>query len=741
MGSTTGYAPSSSGARDSVDYIDIHRVLRGLRRRIWLLIFVAIAAAGAFAGIASLQEPQYESSATLMLDPREQRALGNQTQVVQHLKLTSPIVDSEVAVLRGQSLQMRALELVLGDPELARRYYAIDPALQPPGLVDRLQSIASSALSQLFGSAATAGPEPIAEPRDESADLDGRKKRILGVLRKGLSVHRIGESYAINLRQETADPELSATFANALAAVYIQEQVENRRKTMEEVTGWLQVQVDASGRELERAEEAVRDFRVADSWNSKDVLRQQLDEMKVQIAETRADQVTKRAWLQTVASLADENEIMVIAQQQGSSLLQQLHNELEALLREDVRLSSSLSADHPDRRNLAVEMARLRANIDDAVLSYSAGLQSEVEVLHLREKDLEVEIAAMDHKLEQLELTDISFRQLERKADAARISYENLLARLGEARAQVTFERAEAKVIDPAEISLVPSSPKVKLMAAFGAALGLSATLIFIVLREFVSAGFTQANELENHFALPVLGSIPHVRMKKPFAVIAKMNMDRFSPLAERVRQISAILGQKNKSGDTLTMVVMSSLPDEGKTTTAMAMAYTYASFDKRTVLVDLDTRCAEAMPALTQGTGPDLSSWLEKGGDPSACTYPSQQGDFWVIGNRNGAGNMVPPPSRDEIRALLTELSKNFDVIVVDAPPLLVLSDGLAIAKEVDHILMNVRYRKTAKQSVATALALLEKVGERPTGLIMTMTDAKSEPQAYGYGYSYGYS
>ena len=172
-------------------------------------------------------------------------------------------------------------------------------------------------------------------------------------------------------------------------------------------------------------------------------------------------------------------------------------------------------------------------------------------------------------------------------------------------------------------------------------------------------------------------------------------------------------------------------MPGEGKTTTAMNLANAAASMGRSVVLLDLDTRQKSLSRQVGLFSGPDLHAHLTQGCDLDEVIHSADDlsFDFAGIGPETVG---APIYSGRVLRALFANLKKRYDIVIVDAPPLLPVSDSLSIAPLVDQVLFVVQYGATARGSVADGLATLRNIGVVPEGIVMSWTDPRTEPRGY---------
>ncbi|TFD16312.1 polysaccharide biosynthesis tyrosine autokinase [Cryobacterium sp. TMT4-10] len=302
----------------------------------------------------------------------------------------------------------------------------------------------------------------------------------------------------------------------------------------------------------------------------------------------------------------------------------------------------------------------------------------------------------------------------------------------GEAASPVKIE-----TIQPAIVPTKPASPNVPLNIALGLLLGLTVGIGLAVLRNVLDTRIHSLHDIELVTDSPMLGGITN----DPGASLRPLvvHSDPKNPRAESFRSLRTNLQFVNIEGGPRSFVVTSSVPGEGKSTTTANLAIALAETGARVALIDGDLRLprvAEYM-GIEGGVGltdvligrAELADVLQKWGKNKLFVLPS--------------GRVPPNPSEllgsAAMARLLGTLTAEFDVVLIDAPPLLLVTDAAVLSKLCGGAIMVVASGRTKRNELTSALNALERAGSRLVGMVITMLPTKG-PDSYGYGqYSYG--
>lgn len=296
----------------------------------------------------------------------------------------------------------------------------------------------------------------------------------------------------------------------------------------------------------------------------------------------------------------------------------------------------------------------------------------------------------------------------------------------------------KATIVDPANKPGAPVSPNPKRNLALGLILGLLLGAGIAVLRETLDSTIKSSKQLDDLIDAPVLGAIGFDSAAVDTPLVT--SLDTYAPRTEAFRVLRTNLQFVDPDQDHKVFVVTSSLPSEGKTTTAVNLALVLAEGGERVVLIEADLRRPKVSEYLRLEQSVGLTTVLVGRVELKDALQPTSHPNLTVL-----ASGATPPNPAELLKSkamsgLLQELREEFDIVLIDSPPLLPVTDGALIAAQVDGALLVVRHGKTTVDQVGAAQDRLESVGAHTAGVILSMVKSSSS-DAYGYGYGYGYA
>ena len=692
---------------EAADRIEIGELMSVVWRNKWVLLGTMIVCGALAFGLTKTVEPTYSALSKVMLDHRDRRVLGNY-EVVSDLDLSTPVMNSETAVLRSNVL----IEKVIRSLGI-ERFESIDPTKAEPGLLSRGED---------------EGP---AETLSEEVHVQA----LVWAVRKNLSIYREGESYVIGIQAETPDPALSMDIANKVAEEYIAQQLASRTDLASRATLWLEDRVTILEGQVQEAETAVELYRAESlilDGGSLDAASQQLAELNNQLVLARADRVAADARYRQILASIQERGIAAVGDIVTSPLIVSLNQERVTLERQDSSFADTYEPNHPARARITAEIARIDQALEAETAKIVEGRRADVEIAQLREESMQQSIDELETQIVATSQTAIGLRQLEREADAARQIYEQLLVRLNETRAQEQLQQADARVIENATLPGRPVAPRPKLMTIMGATLGLIVGFVLIFAREFTRSTFRSVSEVQQATSLPVLSSIPRTNWATPKDAVDSISLNANSLPAERVRHLRTSLLMRGGKTQPRSILTVSAQGGEGKTTTTVALAKMTAAAGRSVIVVDCDLRRSSIQKSFGWKLQPDFVDFIQDRCTVDEAIYSDPELGFDVLATTGAHPHEADQLSASWLKPLIDDLKEVYDVVLVDAPAVLAVSDALVLAQCVDTSVFLIRWNKTTRSSVQKVLNSFDDMRLHLSGVVMTMVDPDSSEKSY---------
>ena len=697
---------------------------RGARPRRWKLIacftLAALVTAHTAAGYV---RPLYRSTVELLVyDPQRQIDSAIQKPISAFVSgIGYDAINTEVSIIKSKSVALRvASKLHLDqDPEFQAR----------SRLDDVLNLLRLSHLARTLGG----------EGEEASAHEADRLDRVADVLMGRTEAWP--NSYIISIAVSSLEPGKAQLLAQTIANDYLSGQREARQEALQRVATWLQDRVNGLRTRMLETEANIEKLKSDNGIRDTElsvVREQQISLLTSQLMTAREELNQRRARLDQTRRIIDSNgDIQSIPELAASQTLAVLRQKQALLrLRLDV-LERAWGESHAQVVAAKADLAAVTTQKNTEASLILATMQNGFEIALRQEQGLEANLEvlvahAAPEVLRQLQ-------QLRRVADADRSLYENYLSQYNDISERRTLQDASARIISTATLPRSPSSTRRKLIYGLGGAAGFGAGILLALLLEISRGSFKTTKEVENLFGIPVVGVTPLVSRETPRYVprlpwAARHVNDPAAYASEAVRAMRITLELCNVRSQVI--LITSSLPSEGKTTTARLLAASSASAGRRTLLIDCDLHQQPARGLGGKGSKPGLSDLFERTAELADVLVKDPIAKYHVIPGGSNVPNAADWLMSTRMRDLVNRLRGEFDYIVMDTPPLLPVVDALALSTLADKILVVVAWRRTPRRRVSEAFKILQPEVHRVAGIVLNKVDFAHLPEhAYGSG------
>ena len=732
------YQPVYPGAAqyDDDGGIDIGWLWLFFKRR-FALIATTIVVGTVIAAMVGFTRPVlYTATAEVVIEPTDTRAFGFDPEAGV-FGADAATLETEMRVARSPDVAFAVIDrlglerrMMLQMAEAENAGTTLAPALQP---FARLFELIPADILVATGLASEVVQLEVTDTAAEA------RRMALDYLEKGLTVRQSGRSRVFQIGFTADNPTEAQRVANAIADSYVEQQLARKVGGTTRASSFLETRLDDLEQQLRAAEQAIKDYRAQNrllEMSGRSLSEQELSQLSSELISIRAQREDTQGRLAYIRGLRERggDALESVGEILQSPLVAILLQEHIRLQRRQAELLSTFGDRHPQVVSVRADMEGIVTQIAAEADRYISGLENEISLLGARENAIreQMDRASVDN-VRQAEAM-IGLRELERQADNLRNLYNSFLLRFTETREQRQVIEADARVIARAERPNRPSSPGVPLFAAVGfVASGMFGVLLGL-LRERLDRGIRSNREIEAQLGVACLGQVPFLKhiakaRLQPHAYL--LDKPR-SAYAEAIRSVGTYLRMSNVDDPPRMIQVTSSIPGEGKTTFSTSLATMLAKSGQNTVLVDLDFHHPSVARSLALEPERCLVDYMLGDATLQDILYVSDFG-LTVLPIRRQAPDPSVLINSQRMRQLLKQLRETYDFIVVDSPPVLLVSDPKSTSELVDTTLLLVRWQDTSSDKSQNALKELEAVGARIAGAVLSQVDMKRQEQ-YGY-------
>ncbi|NML04465.1 polysaccharide biosynthesis tyrosine autokinase [Sphingomonas sp. G-3-2-10] len=573
-----------------------------------------------------------------------------------------------------------------------------------------------------------------------------RHRRVVGLLMKNLTIKVPTDSRVASISFASPSPEIAAQVANSYADNYIRSNLERRFDSSAYARQFLQNQIAQTKERLEDSEQALLVYARSEGLVETSVTAQpgegggasslttaNLRDINASYVAVRAERVkAEQRWNQ-----ARNTPLMSLPEVQASPVVQALMTRRATELAALSELRSRYRPDHPSVEQAVTQLATLDREINTQASNVRNGIRNAYDVLVNQEKALESNVQGLSGSALSEQGLRVRYNILKREVDTNRSLYEALLQRYKELAATAGVATSNISVIDTAQTPGAPAKPDLFLNLAFAlfAGLGIGALAAFV--REHFDDAIRTPDEVQRKLGLQLLGVTPVIATGA--APVEELH-DPKSPLSEAYHSLRTSISFASTQGQPRTILFTSSRPEEGKSTSSIAIAQEFGSLGQRVLLIDGDLR------------KPSLHKVLKLSAKTGLSNVLAQHLELGQAVQRSGFSNVdfvssgPIPPNPTELLAshtllqLLATARESYDTVVIDGPPVIGLADAQLLSRQVDATVFVAQASRSHRGQAKAAVRRLRDANANVIGAVLTKFDAKRSGYGYGYGYGYAY-
>jgi capsular exopolysaccharide synthesis family protein len=567
-------------------------------------------------------------------------------------------------------------------------------------------------------------------------------------VRNLVTITPVEKSRIINIAVEYSDPQVACDLANALANAYIQQDLDVRMGTSMEAVEWLRERSEEYREKLEKGLLELQDYREKTGSVSleedQNIVIEKLKALNGALTEAQTERIrAETTWNTIQAQIAENVSMSQIAALLEDPGAQMALEKLQEQQREVVRLQQRYREKHPDLQQALELEQKLQKQFAQSSEDALHALKSRYEILGDREKSLQAALKEQEKAAFELDRKLVRYNELKRNIEADQEIHQAVIARMKEASISETMPSEIIRLAEAATPAKAPFRPRPQQAMVRGAAMGLILGIGAIFLFYYADHRFRRNEEVERLLGLPVLATIPLISDKTTRERGMVAHLKQSSEIAEAFRTLRASLLLKEEIRAAKVLMITSASPGDGKSLVSTNLAISLAQDGRRTLLIGADLRrpmLAEIFEVEKDVLGlADVlkgkalwSDTLLKPSVPNLDVMP--------------AGRIPSHPSEllghKAFADFMREVRDLYQHVIIDAPPVLGVSDSLVLLPNADGVLFVVRYGVTHSMGASHAILKIQGSGTPCMGCIMNGVNLNSMANYYYYrrygGYAY---
>jgi succinoglycan biosynthesis transport protein ExoP len=718
--------PVADEAAEESSPLQIGRLLR----KYWLLLLglMILGSAGGFVSVI-LSSPMYRSQ--LMLEIQSSSGLLRQGE---NSSAESSDIDiqTQVQILRSGSFLKRGFERMQTD----------SAPLAPTG---------PDVFSRLRQRIRPATQNP----------LEASKTGLL-VAMANFDARPISRTRLIELTTQSTSPDVAAQFLNVMSQIFKEDSTQSRSTTAQATGVWLAQQIDDAKARVKAAEEGLQEFSQANGniFAGQDATLDdtKLTQLKAELAKIQPELIARQNRYNLTLKYPPEQLGEVL----DDGVLRSYQQQIETLKREKAMLLTTLTEKHEKVRKVDAQLEELGKAYSAEISSVLTRIKHDYEATVKQRDALNSAYAGQSQRVGSEAGKVAQWNALKREADTERQTYQNLLIQQNQNGLSSSVPVSPVRIIEEAAPAETPYKPQPVLNISFGTVLGVALAAGLIFLRERLDRSIKVPGMSRRMFNAPELGVIPNLgngngakrgwlggpkngngtHEDPSTAVVAPAGAPTF--VTESFRSTLASILRNQASGRPQKIILVTSPgPSEGKTTVVQNLGIVLAESGRKVLLVDADFRRPHLHRKFGLGNEWGLIDLLCE--ELPLSEYPLEKlavptglPGLAILPNRVTQNNVAKALYSPRFRTVVDNLSEHYDMILVDAPPILSVADARIIAPLADSLILVLRCGVTNRESAMEAYQRIQADGVPLLGTVLTDYDLSADRRRQYY-YDYG--
>ena len=719
-------AEEKSFAAD-LDLLDYWLLIKKHRRRILMLTFIVTLLTTL---VVFQMTPVYRSTALLLLENASKSkvlTLNDLYDEMQHRAGSSEAFNSQIEIIQSRPVAESVI----------RKLKLIDePAMDP-----RRNRSWINLNSGWFALEQTSSPE-VTESRLEA--------RLVNTFKDKLTVETTVKSNIVKVSFDSTDTQLAAKIANAVVEAYIDTDLESRSQMTQKANVWLTQRMEGLRKNLEESEQALQHYREKEGIvDNKDVILSgtgkqfeaastNLTAARMRLAEAQSayNQVKDHSKqpTETLESIPAVWKDLTVQQ------MKQHETEATRILTE---YKSRYAPAHPKMIAAEAEKKSAHEALLKAVETVINGITREYEIARANVSAAAEAQAQMKSDIQTITRKESQLSALQNEVDSNRKIYETYLTRAKETEVSSNLQSTAGRLVEAALPSATPLRPKKLQIIAIAAILGLIAGVGLVIFLDYLDSTMHSVPDVERRLRVDVLGTVQLLESNsdKKHKPGREFLENPNSPFSESVRTIRTAALLSSIDAPHRVIVVTSTVPGEGKTTISINLSFALGQL-KRVLVIDGDIRRPSLGTTMGDGfdQGPGLVDFLAGEAPINECIRATPNPNVFVLPAGKRFNSPLELISSQKFAETIAEFKEQFDVLVIDCPPIKPVSDSLILARYANAVVYVVKADSTPYQLVTAAIKRLKAIDTPILGIVLNLVDSRNADRYGYYDYTYQY-
>ncbi len=699
---------------------DIFRIFRKQRMAIVLTFFAIAGSAAIYTFIAT---PKYEASTKLVIERSEPSNLTDRSPSVNR---DPEFFETQYQMIRSRAVARRVIAQLAEDQQEMLNLLLAEDSRNP--LRDWLERG-----KVLVGWAAQ-------DKAEEKIQADPHE-RLAKMISEGIKVRPVENSRLVQISFLATDPVFASQVVNTVVDSYRAEINQMKMETTKQSLDWMNRKADSESVKLRAAEDNLQkymgDNSVLTLENRIAIIPEKLSRLSGELVSAEARRQELEALKMQVDHALNSDAAESVSAVLSDQALQSLRAEIVGAEKKILELSGKYGPKHPIMQKAEGDLDILKRKKNLEIARIVRSIRNQYDLAVANERNLRAQLEQTKGEAMKMNEKFMEFQSLKTDVDANRKLVDALVTRMKEEGITSESQSVKMWVVESAGIPQFPARPLKALNLSLGIVLGLLGGAGLAFFREYLDNSIKNPDEAEMAFNTPVLGTISLSRHERIEQIVLEDPLSAFAEGYKSLRTVILAGGAKKRK-----LLVTSSLPGEGKTSTAVNLALALAQAEKRVLLIDADLRKPRIHDIFRLNNRLGLSRLLATANaqEIAASLQPGPCAHLTVL----TAGPIPPNPSEllqsNRMKELLQMLAERFDYVICDSPPILAVEDSRILSSLFHGLLLVARAHQTSFEEAGRSLKQLRSIKAPVLGLVVNGLDQRKTDYYYHRQYYSAY-
>ena len=718
--------PSDASPRDAAAQM-LSNAAWSLWRHKWvLLLCILLVPAIAWAALKQVT-PLFTATASVIYEP----AAYNEKELQSILTpdtTTDEVITTQVEVIKGLHSAERIVERfdLDRDPEFNG---ALRPKATFAAISDGITGGIKGGIAFLIRPVFPAAADSLVASAEPPTAEDIRRRVVVSV-QNAISAEAVRQSHVIDVSFTAESPTLAADVANELSTLYISDQLQLKFDAVRSANKWLEGQAHELQQQVQANENKIASYRTSQgltqgvqaglATEAVSRLSSNLDEANNELAQAEGQVSAAHGRMGNSAQAAISPSVVALRAQRDA-----LSAQLQSLL-------AHLGPNHPTVISMRQQLSVLSSEVNAETGQVFAASEAAVRSARAKVASLQEQLRDARERVATAGQAEIPLDAMTREGEASRNLLQTVLDSMQRLSQQAAIETSDARVVSAALRPGEPSYPKTKILLPAAVLLGFCVGFLLVYLLELTQSKFRSGYDIRNVLGLNCLAQIPQIDQEKEgVAGMEEYLVQKpFSLGAEQVRSLRAALwlGASRPK----VVAIAAARPGEGKTTTSICLGRSASLAGERIVVVECDTRKPSfaKLMGIKEKTG--LLEFLSGTAPLEDVIHTDKLTSFdFIPAGIAGRSNSHSLFMSENMVMLLERLRRDYDLVVLDLPPVIAMTDARIVSSLAEATLLCVRWQTTPRAVAKHCYEMLQDAGANVVGAALTRVTMRAHAKS----------